>query len=125
MAPFPSARRCLACLLIIGCSSGAPAGKPEPEPEPEPDGAAVTPPRTPPPDSAAAITPPARDDAAASADSGSSPDPDAGTPPASGGDEGLQRLLVGSAIGLGYYTACHIIPDLSVRCFGDRHPRTM
>ena len=41
------------------------------------------------------------------------------------GDEGLHQLLVTSAIGLGYYTACHIMPGLDIRCFGDKHPRTM
>ena len=48
----------------------------------------------------------------------------AGEPPASGGDEGLKQLLVTSALGIGYYTACHIMPDLGVKCFGDDHPRT-
>jgi hypothetical protein len=121
MAPV---RFALACLLI-GCS-GTPAGKsrPEPEPEPEADAAAVAPPKTPPPDAAVATS---TADAAIGVDNATPPPgPDASAPPpAPGADDGLERLLVASAIGLGYYTACHIMPDTTVRCFGDRHPRTM
>jgi hypothetical protein len=47
-----------------------------------------------------------------------------GSAPALSGD-GLQQKLLAGSIGLGYYTACHIAPDSSLRCFGDRHPRTM
>ena len=49
---------------------------------------------------------------------------DAAPPPGIAGD-GLAQKLLGASIGLGYYTACHVLPDRSVRCFGDRHPRTM
>ena len=120
MAPIRS--RCVLLLLLVSCASNS---KPAPQPEPEP----------PPEDAAAALDARARtpdagrvDTIAADAEPGDGgalpPEPDAGAPPPAG-DEGLRQLLVSSAIGLGYYTACHIMPDLSVRCFGDRHPRTM
>src|SRR4051794_11298638 len=122
MAPFRSARRCLVCVLIVGCSSGDPAHRPDPEPEPEPatDAAAMVPPRTTPADSAAPMVP-AADGGASPTGEGDGPAPrsDASVPPLSTGSDGLAQLLVSSAIGLGYYTACHIMPDLSVRCFGD------
>jgi hypothetical protein len=60
-------------------------------------------------------------DAQPGADTGSGPGPAA---PGLGSDGLAQKLLAGS-IGLGYYTACHVLPDHTVRCFGDRHPRTM
>jgi hypothetical protein len=124
MAPFRYAR--LACLLIAACNGDRPAGRsePEPEPQPEPDAAAVSPPKTPPPDGAV-VTMSTPDASPAPDAGGPPPESDAAPGPVSGADDGLERLLVSSAIGLGYYTACHIMPDTSVRCFGDRHPRTM
>jgi hypothetical protein len=57
-------------------------------------------------------------------DAGGGPPVDAAAPAATGGS-GFEQLLVTSAIGLGHYTACHVMPGLDIRCFGDRHPRTM
>ncbi len=55
-------------------------------------------------------------DASAPVEAGSAP-PVAGS--------GLAQKQLGGSIGLGYYTACHIVAEGNLRCFGDRHPRTM
>jgi hypothetical protein len=39
--------------------------------------------------------------------------------------DGVAQVRLRSVIGLGYFTACHVMPDTTLRCFGDRHPRTM
>jgi hypothetical protein len=39
--------------------------------------------------------------------------------------DGVAQVRLRSVIGLGYFTACHVMADTSLRCFGDRHPRTM
>jgi hypothetical protein len=128
MAPFRSARLPVLCLVIASCASGtAPASHdPDPEPGPDPDAAARPDAAKAAPADGAPVTLPPSPDAELAADSaGLPPRADAGAPPISGGEDGLHQLLVSSAIGLGYYTACHIMPGLDVRCFGDRHPRTM
>ena len=43
-------------------------------------------------------------------------------PPGAGG---TAQVRLRSALGLGYYTACHLVPGNDIRCFGDKHPRTM
>jgi hypothetical protein len=113
-------------LLAAGCASATtPPGKTAP-----PSDAAAASPDVTTAGDAAAPTPATSPDApgiATSVDGPGTPPPggDAGSPTVSIGGDGLQQLLVTSAIGLGYYTACHIMPGLDVRCFGDRHPRTM
>jgi hypothetical protein len=128
MATFPSVRRAaLGLLIAAGCSAPAgPPPRPEP-PEDEPDAGSPPDARGAAPDAGAlgrdgALVP---IDAQALGDAAPVAEPEDGGPPVSSGDEGLRQLLVTSAVGLGYYTACHIMPDTTVRCFGDRHPRTM
>jgi hypothetical protein len=110
-------------VAVLGCARGdspaptphpsspPPSGSPSPEPGP-------TPSPTPSPPSDATVLPVA--DGALTL-----PPPDGAAPGETPVTDGLQQLLVTSAIGLGYYTACHIMPGLDIRCFGDRHPRTM
>ena len=57
-------------------------------------------------------------------DAGGSSGGGAGTPSAPLAD-GFKQHQLNGAIGLGYYTACHVMTDNGIRCFGDRHPRTM
>src|SRR4051812_25580648 len=116
-----------AALALAACSgsAGPPLGGPPPT-------RPTT--TTPPPNTTAPPTPGAEPAPSPVAAAGGAPAPDPGTPtgdaaapppPSALPGDGLQQLLVTSAIGLGYYTACHIMPGLDVRCFGDRHPRTM
>jgi hypothetical protein len=48
---------------------------------------------------------------------------DPGPTPASG--DGLTQLLLSRGVGMGYYHACHLLADMSIKCFGDplTHPR--
>jgi hypothetical protein len=131
MTPVQIALRSVLCLaLAAGCTSSGPktgGGDPPPEEE-EADAAAATPDARKTTSDTAAPPATAADAEAPSVGTDGPPpvlEGDAGAPPASAGDEGLNQILVTSAIGLGYYTACHIMPGLDVRCFGDRHPRTM
>jgi len=131
MSAFQHAlRSALFLVLAAGCTaSGMKAGGNTPPPEEEepdagaatsPDGGKARPDSAPAPTGGDASPAPVGTDGSVTPPAG-----DAAAPPASTGDEGLNQLLVTSAIGLGYYTACHIMPGLDVRCFGDRHPRTM
>lgn len=134
MATFETVRRPALGLLLVaagalGCAGESPSGGRPSGPQSEADAEAPAPDaRAVKPDAAASTDQPPAPDAAVTVTADGAPMAtagDAGAPPAASGDEGLKQLLVTSAIGLGYYTACHIMPDLSVRCFGDRHPRTM
>jgi hypothetical protein len=127
MPPVPPVLRSTVCLLLLVTGCGSAETRPR---EPRPAGPTVPPPSSSPPPVGEPVGPappllPADGAAPVSTADAAAPVGDgAPAPPTSAGGDGLQQLLVTSAIGLGYYTACHIMPGLDLRCFGDRNPRT-
>jgi hypothetical protein len=122
-----AAALCGALLALAGCSASVAPPSAGPAPPGMSPPAATTPTSATPPPATEPTPAPGQPPADGAPPPGIVPPAgDAGAAPAAAlpGD-GLQQLLVTSAIGLGYYTACHIMPGLDVRCFGDRHPRTM
>jgi hypothetical protein len=117
-------------LLLVACTSGGGAGRPVTGDEPDAEATAVvdarrgkddlaTPPATAPEDTGAPVEQPPPD-------AGVMPvSPDAAVASGGGISDGLQQLLVTSAVGMGYYHACHILAGMNVKCYGDplTHPR--